>query len=207
VTLVEKLKSKEQVDFNSYQVENFLVMYHYFVKIKWCKYTSEYDIQLERLMRAIKSFDSKRKSIISDIVNKSKGLRMYLIIHSIFPINTNKKKSEEGEEYVGWFTKLMAKLLQPSEEEIKSMHEYAPIPDDVLNSVSIFEPKRLTNFDILFDDKIISYKLWGDTSKDESYQPITFIDRRWDNIGLDRKARIKNKEFISKFKIIQAIYD
>jgi len=208
VTLVGQAKSDDQkFNFYSPEVGEFFELYQFFVKKKMCSYVKDDAIKLAKLMKAIQSFNDNRVEIISDIIKTLRWLRLYLIMHSVFSIHTNKDKfvNEDGEEKsIDWFAKLMSRLLQPSEEDIEFIRSRPKIPDGALSYLSIFDPQPITNFEDFFDDKIISFHLWGDYKNGESYYPIEVNDRKWMTVGDGQKARLKNKDFIAKFKILES---
>ena len=143
-------------------------------------------------MKSILQIEHKKRNILKYVINNTPGLRRYMIIHSIFDINS----LEDGD----WLAKFMLNELYPTNEEVSEAHKKDDIPQFVLDSLSIFDPMPL-GFEKHYDNVKIYYKMYGDWKTGESTTPVTIIDKTWEGFG-KKMSNEDLEEIISSYGYI-----
>ncbi len=186
------LKNKKQVNWFSWQAQYISSLCNFYIETGWCKNYEDDLIKYEEFLQAVTMVDDNRKYVLHRIINKSRGLREFLMIHSVFDIKSNAKGD--------WLVKFLIDELYPTDEDVKKAHEKELVPYWVLEKLSIFDP-RLIGFEGKLDNIEIRYKMYGNWNKGESSDPIIINNRAWENTG----KQLTNKElekFISSYKTI-----
>lgn len=188
--LTINLKNNRPVDWYNWRAKHLISICNFYIEIGWCKKYNNYLEQFEEFQLAVSKVDDNRERIIRSILDRSPGLREYLMIHSVFDIDDN----NSGD----WLVKLMINKLVPTDEEVARAHKLDCIPDEIMEKLSVFDPKPF-GFEKNLDETIIRYKMYGNWRKGESTDPITVIDRGWENVG--RKVSLKTlRNIIASYK-------
>lgn len=145
---------------------------------------------------SVNELSNKAEDVITDIVNNSPILKVYLMIHSVF--------RHDVWDVGDWFERHMCTILEPSPEQVEKLHEKREVPNEILEALAIFDPIPSSRFEELWDDNYITYKLWGNYLEGEPYDPIVMTNRRWEKHSNVIDARANNQEFLSKFETIRA---
>lgn len=175
--LISDLKNKQIPNFDknpAKELENYLNM---FLDLRICDRGDGYVDTYERLLVAFHEVSENINQIISDIVNQVPYMRKFLIIHSVFDINTKK-----GD----WLQRFMAEILQPTPKDMEWFHSKPIVPKDIMDKLSILDPESIRWMN---DPIMIKYKMWGKVSDGDSYEPINIIDLDWKSADKERQEK------------------
>lgn len=187
------LKNNSPVSWYSWSIKNLESICRFYIKIEWCKRHHDKLMQYESLQEAVTMINNNKEKILSGIINKSPGLRQFLIIHSVFNIYDN--KSED------WLVRLMIDELYPTDKEIVMAHKKDEIPDFIMDKLSIFDPKPL-GFEKNLDNVKIHYKMIDNWEDGKYTDPITVIDRLWED-DPDQLTKEELEGVLSSYKNIK----
>jgi len=157
--LVDQLRNNQPVDWNSWRTRGINNALRLFIQLGRISDTEEPLDQYELLIEQIKWARKNIQMLVSKFIEKTTGMRMFLLIHSRFPISAKK----DGD----WFTKMMIDYLNPTEEEIGRITKVPSVPDDILEKLKMFDPEPIG---FLIEPIRIEYQLYG------ARDPINVID-------------------------------
>ena len=187
-----KLKNDDPIDWYNWKYMEIESLRNLYVEIGWCKEYKDKLKNYEMFLITVKEVSEKIEDILELIIIKTKGLKRFMSIHSVFNIHDNIKGD--------WFVKFIINILKVTDEEIYEAHRKDEIPEEIMSKLSIFDPKPL-GFEKYIHDIELHYKLWGNWKKYEQTDPIKIFNRTWESIG----KKMKNNEIeniLSKFDII-----
>ena len=192
--LVNKLTSKEQINWNDWINREILSYCDLYIEAKFCKvYKVRYD-QILAYQQAVHNVKEKRIDILDAIIDNTKYLKKYMIIHSVFDIKAN----TTGD----WFVQYLIDKLQPTQEQVDYVHKKNDIPANIMEMFNKFNPRPISNFEETYDNALISYKLHGKRLEGEQSEPIFRIDKVWNS--MERQIPIDMVEkYISSFEEIE----
>jgi hypothetical protein len=186
--LVGTLKSGEPVDWEDAEVKRIMDTCRFYNEMGLVDYSADLVTMYETLMTKIKATRKNIKEIINKIIKNTKGMRYYMIMHSVFPVNA----MEEND----WLVKLMLEILDPTDKDIQwFIRKPAFIPADIMSSLSCFDPEVLT---VSVDTIRIEYQLY------KSRNPINVIDTDFEKItGLkpDDEVRAHETDILSTYDV------
>ena len=192
--LVNSLISGEQVNWNDWTNREILSYCDLYIEAKWCNVYKKRDDQIREYQQAVHNVEGKKIAILDSIIDGTKYLKKYMIMHSVFDINADTKGD--------WFVKYLVNKLQPTQEQVDYVHKKNEIPANIMEMFNKFDPKPISNFEENYDDTLISYKLHGKRFKGEQSEPIFRIDKVWER--MERQIPIdKVEKYISSFEEIQ----
>jgi len=189
-TIVGQIKSESPVEWNRWPGIQVKEMCELYIEIGWCKVYPNKVSQYEAFQFALTQVELKIKEILGNFI-KMDWLRKYMIMHSVFPIDANKSSD--------WLVKFMSEQLVPTDKEVDEIHQSEDVPDWVMEKLKKFAPRAFTNFESSYDGVRIEYKMWGDTRKGESRDPINVIDLGWEKYDNEIKKRKKAQESVKEY--------
>jgi len=134
-----------------------------YVQLGRVQYSEDPLTQYEQLAEQILWVrDKKIREIVYKMIDKTPGMKMFLLIHSRFPIRA--KRSGD------WFVKLMIDYLEPTEEEIRRVSRGPNVPDELLKKLAAFDPEPIA---FMMEPVRVEYQLYG-------RNPINVIDEDWE---------------------------
>jgi len=169
------------------RIDELLGTYDFYVESGWSKFEYELFDKMKQLRIGINMVSAHIEEILTSIIREDRGFRMFLTIHSVFPV--------KPVEDLDWLEVHMAKLLQPNEKEIAKLRNLPELPDEVLKMLGSFECDW-----VLFEKYPlqITYKMWGNPKKnpEESYDPVFIRD-----ISFEQSSDNRNSvsEFLESF--------
>jgi len=127
------MKSKENVDYNNWNVKEALSLRDRMIKIGWHKLTSNVLGSYEQLTRDIEDrIINKTEDLIESLISKEQWFRIFMLTHSIFIIKN------DGNE-IKWYNKeserMLRKIIVPKEEDIDLMKSVFTTDDDKINMI------------------------------------------------------------------------
>jgi hypothetical protein len=164
-----------------------------FIELGLCEKYDDRLLQYEKFEQVVLNIKNKTRDMLKAIINGVPNLKLFMIIHSVFGINDNKRGD--------WLVQFLSKELMPTEEDIKMLHQLDDVPQDALDQLKMFDPKPV-GFEKHLHNVRIEYKMWGDREKGEQVDPVKIIDRGWETIGREIELRANVSELISKYKTI-----
>jgi len=192
--LVNNLVNGKTVDWNNWTNREILNYCDLYIESKWCNVYKMRVDQIQEYQQAVHKVESRKIDILNSIIDKTKGLKKYMMIHSIFNIDAKSKGD--------WFVKYLVNKLQPAQWQVDIVHKKKEIPTDIMELFKKFNPKPISDYDEVLDNTKIYYKLYGNRFKGEQSDPILVIDRSWEK--LDRPIPIEEvEESISSFEEIE----
>jgi hypothetical protein len=191
--VVNTLKSSESVEWKDWYNSELISLCKAFIELGLCEKYDDRLLQYEEFEQVVMNVRRKTVDMLKIIINGVPDLKLFMIIHSVFGINDNKKSD--------WLVRFLIKELVPTEEDIKNLHQVDKIPQDILDQLKAFDPKPI-GFDKYLQNIRIEYKMWGDRERGEQTDPVKVIDRDWEMIGKEMELRANVSEFISKYKVI-----
>lgn len=138
------------------------------------KYSENPLTQYDSLIEQIKWAKDNIRRIVSRSVEKTPGMRMFLLSHSCF----NRSSTRCGD----WFVKMMIDYLNPTEEEIGRMSYTQSVPEKLMKQLEEFDPEP-TGFQM--EPVRVEYQLYG--RKD----PINIVDFGWESVKGREQVDIK----------------
>lgn len=193
--IVSGLKSGDlkYVDVERDVRSNIFPIINFYIEKKWCKKKKKIIDQLEELMVATSIVDDNREELIERIINKDPKLKKFLMVNTVFGVNDNVRRD--------WLARTMIKILDPTEEEVMSMHNRRNVPKELDEKFKNFKLRIPTEFEKNLDDVYVRFLYFGFKKKGESTDPVHITDRIWENIKV-RVPRKQIAEMLKKYKPI-----
>jgi hypothetical protein len=172
ISITEDLKNENPVDWNNWGMREVTGLCDFYIdELRWCKRYNDRLWQYEAFTHAVIQVNEKREDILGLIIEKTKGLKAYMMIHSVFDVD----QYNDGD----WLVQFMIHKLAPTDDEIKRLHTPEEIPAEIMEKLKIFNPKPL-GFSRYVDDAMIRYKLWRSWEKGKPNDPVLLVDGAWD---------------------------
>lgn len=163
-------------------MKNIQALCDFYIKNKRCESKPLLYDQYMCFLRAVEFTDANKETMISEVINSTPGMKLYLQIHSVFPF------LDEDQD---WFTLHMLNVLRASDEEVEAAHKGKRVPPSLLKKLAIFNPEPI-GFEV--DPIRIEYDFWGRGG------PIRIVDLDWEQVkGISSDV----EGFISQYKPIE----
>ena len=182
IKLLNDIKNDDPVDWSNWKNNEIKQTRRFFVEKKYCKEYNDLLSQYSSFHEVVSRFYNDRYNLLTSIITKSPGLKNYLQIHSVFDIDAKDKD---------WLNKLMIKILDVTEDDIKIVFKEDSIPQEILQKIEIFDPEPIG---LETDNIRIEYDFWGFGG------PIRIIDTDWESLNKD-PVEIEN--FLAQYKPIE----
>jgi len=143
-----------------------------FTKMKKVPENGEYVDRLAKLESELEIFRKNIRMIFIKIIAGVPGLRMYMLVHSVFSVGLYG-------EHDDWFQRLMADILEPSDDDVGRFLAVPEVPAVVLQTLRGFDPEPVG---YVMDNTRLEYHITGER------QPIKVVDTDWDKINVAKPA-------------------
>lgn len=189
--IVNQINGGHEVDWYSWEAKRADQALDFFTKKGLCKKGGNLKERYNNFI--VKYYEVERgiDRILDFAIDKTPGLKTFMVIHSIFDHDANKKGD--------WLQRYMLKKLMPTEKEVYEEFNPEPIPKDLLERFKIFDPVQVT-FEM--DQIKIQYGMWRKDNDGRLVDPINVIHTDFDGIKLFRQADVVNE--IAKYENIES---
>jgi hypothetical protein len=170
--VIQSLTKGDPVDWNQYSHKDLISYLNYYIQIKWCKKIQGNDVeQFKELSLCLEKVNNNIFSILDSFILRNSKLRLYMIIHSVFPATYSRNRD--------WLQRYMAERLVPTESELRELVTIPDVPKDILDKLSGFDPEVIQNIEV--DNIRIEYDMYAKYVPGKKYiNPINIIDLDWD---------------------------
>jgi hypothetical protein len=156
------------ITLNDWQIKEIRSVCNLFVEVKFCKKVQNEIAQLEAFANSIGQIYPRKEEMVEKLISTAPGLRDYLIVHA------EPKPGIVIED--DWLAMKLVNFLKPSDSDIERIYKKQPVPQYVLDKLSIFDPEPV-GFE---KDAIrIEYGFYG------KGDPLNVIDTAWEQITYD----------------------
>ncbi len=147
--------------------------------------------QYKAFVKQYRAVQVNKKKILNSIIDKTPGLRMFLIIHSAFDVKPAK-------EY-DWLEMYMITKLMPTSDDVYQLFNPERIPQDIMDKLKIFKPEQ-----ILFDVDLIrmEYGMWRRDATNRVTDPINIINTDFDGVNIIKQRDVAKE--IARYKIVES---
>jgi hypothetical protein len=125
---------------------------------------------------------------IDDIIQATPGMKLYLMIHSVFRVDKAEREKDKLE-------RIMVKKLFPTDREVAFARRILPVPQEIMDKLRVFDPQPL-GYGRLYDNLQIMYNSWAKN-------PVIIIDE-WYEIEQSIERRKRAAEMLAKTESIVA---
>lgn len=186
--IVNRINRQDNIDWRTWEAKRVEEALSFFLRKKLCAKADNLKIQYSVFLVSFCKIENNIERILDIIIDKTPGLKTFMCNHSIF--NTNIKR-------VDWLQRFMLKKLMPTDEEVYQQFHPDPVPQDLLDKFSIFDPVQI----VLEMDLIkIQYGMWHRDHNKRVLDPINIIYTDFDDIVKQEDV----KKEITKYQDIES---
>ena len=168
---VNTVNNGGKVDFSSKETEGLRVMYDYYVHDKKLLKIDDKEMELGEKYMYLLHFISRMRSNFKDIfrntVEKTPGMRVYLLTNVVFDKNDNKSRD--------WLVSFMIEYLTPTADDFNVLTEMCSIPKEIEEQFGSMRVERVPEF---YDETYTLIGMWRRDINDWITEPINTIDTK-----------------------------
>lgn len=147
----------DKIDWGSFQVKDCARYVDFYVKeLKWVKSFDNLCTQYLALSALIDHIYKNKENVLDSIIDKTEGMRDYMLIHSVF----DKDDNDDSD----WLVSYMVRKLDYDFTAAKQN-----VPKDVLDKLKCLNPREI---DFFKDDVVITYGMWKKSPTGRLLDPI-----------------------------------
>jgi len=162
--IANRINRQDDIDWGTWEAKRVEEALGFFLRKKLCVKADDLKAQYSIFLISFYKIESNIEKILDIMIDKTLGLKAFMCNHSIFDINANKRGD--------WLQRFMIKKLMPTDKEVYQQLHPDPVPQDLLDKFSIFDPVQI----VLEMDLIkIQYGMWRRDHNKRVLDPINII--------------------------------